>query len=127
MTKEYAIEIIDSLVNDRTREVYAIVENRGAIDNFPFAAQVEVACIVNGNGIRPVCVGALPAQLAALNMSQIQVQQLAVKGALDGSKDCIKYALMLDPLASSILTTKEISGMTEELFQAHAVYLDEIF
>lgn len=126
-TKEYAIEIIDSLVNSHTREVYAIVENRGAIENLPFTAQVEVPCIVNGNGIRPVCIGALPTQLAALNMSQIQVQQLAVKGALEGSKDCIKYALMLDPLASSILTTKEISDMTEELFQAHAVYLDEIF
>lgn len=127
MSKEYAIEIIDSLEEDETCEVYAIVQNRGVIENLPFKSQVEVPALVNGNGIKPVHIGKLPAQLAALNMAQIQVQELAVKGAIEHSRDLVRYALALDPLVGSILTTTEIFQMMEEMFKAHESYLREFF
>ena len=59
--------------------------NRGLIDNLPENACVEVPCLVDGNGLQPQKVGALPPQLAALMQTNINVQQLTVE-ALTSAK-----------------------------------------
>ncbi len=47
--------------------VYGNVEHAGLIDGLPQGACVEVPCVVDGTGVRPTHVGALPPQLAALS------------------------------------------------------------
>ena len=46
----------------------------GYIENLPRDCCVEVPMFVDKNGLQPVHVGALPAQCAALNMMDINVQ-----------------------------------------------------
>jgi len=122
-SNEYALQIVHAIETGETTEVYGIVPNRGIIDNLPYNCMVEISCVINKNGIQPTYIGELPPQLAALNISQIRVQELAVKAAITGQKKYVHYAILLDPLASSILSMDEIHNMTEELINAHKKYL----
>lgn len=56
--------------------------NEGYIDNLPYGACVEVPVFVDAHGIHPVRVGPLPPQCAALNQSNVSVQELMVEAAL---------------------------------------------
>ena len=87
------------------------VMNTGLIDNRPADCCVEVTCLANEGGIQPCHIGALPHQLAALNLRQITVHQVAVDAALTGKKDYIYQAAMLDPHASAELSIDEIRAM----------------
>ena len=64
------------------------VPNTGLITNLPGAidghpAIVEVPIVVDGCGLHPCHVGDLPPALAALNRSNLAVEELAVKGYLE--------------------------------------------
>jgi len=87
-SEEYASRIIHSLETNTERRFNLNVSNADAsITNLPREACVEVPCFVDGTGIHPCSVGDLPPQLAALNRSNIHVQQLTVNGALDGDRE----------------------------------------
>jgi alpha-galactosidase len=92
----------------------------------PDGCCVEVACLVDRNGVQPTHVGALPPQLAAVNQSNINVQGLAVQAALTGTKEHVYHAIMLDPLTGALLTLDQIRAMTDELFAAEAEWLPEL-
>ncbi len=122
-SREYGSTIIHSLETDQPSVIHGNVANEGLIDNLPAGSTVEVPCLVDKNGLQPTKVGELPSQLAALNRSNINVQELAVEGALEQDRDAIYQALMTDPLTSSTLDMDEIKEMTDELFRAQEVYL----
>lgn len=117
---EYGASIVNSVVTGVPSVIYGNVPNNGLIFNLPGDACVEVPCLVDNNGVQPVAVGALPPQLAALNRTNIGVQDLAVKAALTGDREHIYHAVALDPLTSALLTLEEIRSMTDELIAAHA-------
>ncbi|MDP0495957.1 MAG: alpha-galactosidase [Verrucomicrobiota bacterium JB024] len=116
---EYGSFIIDSIESGHPRTVYGNVPNRGTITNLPARCNVEVPCLVDRNGLRPVHIGELPPQLAALCMSNINVQELTVKAALTGKREHIYHAVMMDPHASATLTLDKIWAMCDELIEAH--------
>lgn len=120
---EFGAFIIHSQVTGCPRVIYGNVENKGHITNLPIGSCVEVPCLVDKNGIQPTCIGNLPEQLASLNRTNINVQELAVKGMLSADKDAIYQAIMLDPLSSSVLTLPEIWDMTSEMFDVQQVWL----
>ena len=70
------------------------------------------------NGVQPTAVGALPPQCAALNRTNINVQELAVQAALTGNREHVYHAVMLDPLTGALLTLEQIRAMIDELFAA---------
>lgn len=55
-------------------------------------------------------VGKLPTQLAALNRTNINVQELTVEAAMTLEKDKIYQAALMDPHASSELSISEIKS-----------------
>ena len=67
----------------------------------------------------------LPPQLAALNMTNVVMQGLAVQAALTGDPELAMQAVALDPLASAVLTLKEIRDMTAEMLAAEAQWLPQ--
>jgi len=126
-SKEYAVQIIHAYETNEPKQVYGIVRNKGIIENYPYDCMVEVPCYVDRNGISPLHIGKIPDQLASLNISQINVQRLVVKGALERNKDYIYYAVLLDPVASSLLSPEKIQKMVDELLEAHKKYLGNMF
>jgi len=122
---EYASYIIHSLETGSPCRINGNVENKGLITNLPEGCCVEVPCFVDKEGIHPCFVGDLPPQCAALNRTNINVQELAVKACLEKDKDAAFQAIALDPLTSSILTLDEIKKMVDELFEAEKKYLPD--
>ena len=120
---EFAAPIMDSVVTGTPRVVYANVRNGGAVENLPADACVEVACLVDGNGARPVRYGALPAACAALNQVQIAGQRLTVEAAMTGDRDLVQAAVALDPLTSAVQTLPNIREMVDRMLEAEAPWL----
>jgi alpha-galactosidase len=87
--------------------------NRGLIDNLPPECIVEVPCLVDGNGVQPVRVGA-PGHLAALMQTNINVQALAVEAAVSGKREHVYHAAMLeahrDWLPASLRACRDSTG-----------------
>jgi alpha-galactosidase len=81
--------------------------------------------LVDGNGVQGVFVGGLPTQLAAVNRTNINVQELAVQASLTGEKDAVHYAIMMDPLASAVCTLPQIHAMVDEMLEAQAKWLPQ--
>ena len=84
---------------------------------------MEVPIYVDKTGIHPSYVGDLPPQLAALNRSNINVQELAVKAALAGDRRLAFQAAMLDPLTAAVCDIWDIQSMVDEMFKAEAQWI----
>lgn len=123
-SNEYASYIMESVVTNKTYEIGGNVLNTDhIISNLPSEACVEVPCLVNGNGIQPCHIGALPLQCAAMNMTNINVQLLTIEAAVTQKKEYIYQAAMLDPHTSSELDINTIKKMVDELINAHGNWL----
>ncbi|MBQ3110810.1 MAG: alpha-glucosidase/alpha-galactosidase, partial [Clostridia bacterium] len=111
-SKEYASHIMESIVENKSYQIGGNVLNTNhLITNLPEEACVEVPCLVNGMGINPCYVGALPVQCAAMNMTNINVQLLTIEAARTKKKEHIYQAAMLDPHTASELDIDTIKKM----------------
>ncbi|MEJ7839209.1 MAG: alpha-galactosidase [Thermomicrobiales bacterium] len=118
---EYGAHIVNSMQTGNPTVIYGNVPNRNhLIDNLPPEACVEVACLVDANGVQPTHFGALPPQCASVNHTNINVQRMAVHAAQTGSRAAVEQAVALDPLTSALLTLDQIRSMTNDLLTAHA-------
>ena len=117
---ELASFFIHSLETGQERELHVNIRNGGLITSLPPEACVEVPCLVGAGGPQPVSVGALPVQLAALNRTFLNVVELTVAAALEGSRDHVYQAALLDPNTAATLTTTQVVRMCDELLEAHA-------
>ena len=123
-SREYASRIMEAVVTGNPYQIGGNVLNKGhLISNLPEEACVEVPCLVNGSGIHPCAVGALPVQCAAMNMTNINVQLLTIEAAVTKKKDHIYQAAMLDPHTGSELDIDTIKKMVGDLIEAHGSYL----
>ena len=122
---EYGSWIINAMETNAPVVIYGNVPNEDLITNLPEGCCVEVACLVDRNGVQPTHVGKLPPQLAALNRTNINVQELAVEAALTGKLEHVYHAVALDPLTSALLTLEQVKAMTNELLEAHAEWLGQ--
>jgi 6-phospho-beta-glucosidase len=77
------------------------VVNRGALPDLGDEDVVEIPCVVNGNGARPLHVGAVPASVRPLLQQVKEYERLAVRAALEQSLLGARAALAANPLVSS--------------------------
>jgi alpha-galactosidase len=122
-SEEYGAWIVNAMETGEPTVIYGNVPNLGLIDNLPGDCVVEVACLVDRNGIQPTHFGALPSQCAAVNLTNIAVQRLVVEAALTGKKEHVYHAVMLDPLTAAVCTLDQIRAMTDDLFAANEGWL----
>jgi alpha-galactosidase len=133
---EYASWIIEAREKDSPIRIHGNVMNnaeragiRGSgeagklITNLPGDGAVEVACMVDRNGINPTRYGALPRQMAHICASNMAYFDLAAQACIEKSKQAAIHALMLDPLTAAVLTPAQIKQMTLEMFDAEQEYL----
>ena len=122
---EYGSLIVHSVVTGEARMVYASIENTNLVENLARGCCVEVAVAVDGTGLRPYHYGELPPQLAAHCAPHAAVQDLTVRAALEGNRDHVYHAAMLDRHAASVLSLDEIADVVDELIEAHGDALPE--
>ena len=120
-THEYGSYIMEAIETDVPLRIGGNVLNNGLISNLPSKAVVELACMVDRNGVQGCYVGELPEQLAALNRTNINPQLLTIEASLTGSREKVYQAAMLDPHTGSELTLDQIRSLCDEMIQAHGM------
>lgn len=122
-THEYASTIINSVWTGTPSVIHGNVRNSDLITNLPDGCAVEVACLVDRNGIQPIHVGDIPVQLAAVMQSNITVQGLVVEAMMEQKLEHVYHAAMMDPHTAAELDLDQIWTMTTEMLQAHSDWL----
>ena len=124
-TSEYASYIMEAICTDTPIRIGGNVLNTGhLISDFPETACVEVPCLVDAEGVHPTHVGALPPVLAAMNMTNINVQLLTIEAARTRKREDVIRAAMLDPHTAAELSLDDIEKMTLELIEAHGEFME---
>jgi alpha-galactosidase/6-phospho-beta-glucosidase family protein len=106
---EGALEMIENVASATTHyHLAANLSNEGQIGNLPLGAAVETPVLVDGSGIHPVYVGALPEPVAELCRRETTVAQLCVDAAVEGNREKALQCLLLDPVVTDIETGRKI-------------------
>lgn len=122
---EPAIKIIHAVEADEDFRFHVNLVNHGLIENLPAEAGVEVQTLFNRSGVHPTPLGRLPCQLAALNTTNLNVQQTMAHAVMEKSKELAIQAVMLDPLTASVVKLADIREMLRELIAAEAQWLPD--
>lgn len=120
---EYGSQIIHAMETGAPTVVYGNVPNDGLIDNLLQGCCVEVPVLVDKNGLQPTKIGKLPPHLAALMMTNVNVQSLTVEAALTGKREHVYHAAILDPHTSQDLPLDQIWSLVDDLFEAHGDWI----
>ncbi len=121
---EYAATIAEAMTTGVPARIVVNAMNGGAlIPNLDAAACVEVPGLVDGLGVHPVAMGALPLHLAAYIRSAVDMQGLTVRAALDHDRAAIGHAVMTDPIVQSHLTLDDAWRLTDEFIEAERPWL----
>ncbi len=120
---EFASGIMEACVTDTPFRFNGNVMNTALITNLPDNCCVEVRCVADRTGVHPCHVGALPPQLAAINRTNIAVQEMAVKAFLEKDREAAFHAVALDPLTAAVLPLHRIREMFDEMWKAEGELL----
>jgi alpha-galactosidase len=106
---EGALEMIENVATAGSHyHLAANLPNAGQIENLPYGCTVETPVYVNGAGIHPVHMGALPEPIAELLRRETTAAQLCVDAAVEGSREKALQCLLLDPVIRDIRTAGKI-------------------
>ena len=106
---EGALEMIENIAcAGKHYHLAANLPNMGQISNLPVGATVETPVMVDGAGIHPVHVGALPEPIAELCRREIAIAQIGIDAAVEGSYEKALQCLLLDPVIRGIDSAKLI-------------------
>jgi len=106
---EGALEMIENIAGAGDHyHLAANLPNVGQITNLPPGATVETPVHVDGAGIHPVHMGALPEPVAELCRRELAVAQLCVDSAIEGDRQKALQCLLLDPVVNDMEAGKQI-------------------
>lgn len=120
------IPLVRALLGGPAVTTVVNLPNRGQLANLPADAVVETLGRVTARGIDPDPVGDLPRPLAAWCRLHVEVQELTVRAALEGSREFMIEALTLDPLCG-IADLSAIPAMADELLEANRQWLPRFY
>jgi alpha-galactosidase len=122
---ELASQFIRALETGVEAELYGNVRNEGLIEGLPEDACVEVPVKVGRNGVEPMVFGALPPQCLALNRTFLNVVELTVRAVVEGSRELVVQAALLDPNTAATLTVDRVVDVVDDLIEAHGDLIPE--
>ena len=122
---ELASQFIRALETGVEAELYGNVRNDGSIEGLPDDACVEVPVLVGRDGVRPTRFGTLPPQCLALNRTFLNVVELTVGAVVEGSRELVYQAALVDPNTAATLTVDVIVEMVDDLIEAHGELIPE--
>jgi alpha-galactosidase len=119
---ERFVEIVEGIVSDERYEEAAVnVPNRGFISQLPDWIVVEVPAWIDGKGIQGIRLDAMPRGFAGLLANQVGVHDLTAQAVIDGSKDLVAQALLVDPVVDR---AGAVEPLIEAMIELQSDYLD---
>lgn len=117
-----ALDLIEAMQRNETLYTAVNVPNAGAITPMRESDVVEVSCVVDRDGVRPLAVGQIPEAQAALMRSVKHYERLTVEAALTRSRRTAILALMAHPL---VLSYPLAEKLVDDYLVAHAAHLGD--
>jgi 6-phospho-beta-glucosidase len=119
---EAAVQLMDSIRNDKRDTQCVDTLNRGTLTDLPDDVVVEVSCVIGREGPRPVRVGRLEPQLRGLLQQIKAYEELAIEAAVTGNREVAAQALLANPLVPS---WPKAQALVDDLVEAHAEHLPQ--
>jgi 6-phospho-beta-glucosidase len=103
-----ALGVVRAIHFDANTIIPLSVRNGGAIPALRAGDTVEVPCVVNASGARPLDVGSVPDAVAPLLGRVKEYERLTVRAALSPSADAARAALAANPLVPDAATADRL-------------------
>ena len=116
-----ALDVIGAVHHNQTRVMPLDVANQGAIADLDFGAAVEVPCVIDSNGARPLAAGRLPEAVRDLLLRVKEFERITVRAAFQGSRSLAIKALAANPLVERHELARQLVA---DYQRAHAPFLD---
>lgn len=121
--KERVVPIMEALTGAPSYEEAAVnIPNNGFIANLPDWICVEVPAVIDENGIHGIAVE-IPAGIRGLLSNQIGVHDMTTEAILQGSRDLVVQALLVDPVVTK---SQGIGAMVDHMIAEQSPWLDYI-
>lgn len=115
-----ALDIIQALETAAPTHIGLNVPNNGAIDGMRDDDVVEVSCVVDGGGVKPLSIGAVPEEQELLMRVVKQYERRAVDAILNRCRQTAVMALMVHPL---VLSYALAETLVDEYLAAHRQHI----
>ena len=117
-----ALDIIQGLEGSEAVYTALNLPNQGAIDCMTADDVVEVSCVVDQAGIRPLPIGQVPEHQELLMRSVKNYEKLAVQSILERSRQKAIMALTVHPL---VMSYSRATALVDEYLAAHRQYVGD--
>ena len=118
-----ALDVTAALVSGQTSRIVLNVTNRGAITDLAIDDVVEVPCLIDPDGPRPLSVGRLPAAVRGLVQAVKEFEHLTIRAAVEKSRSLAKLALLTNPLMGEWEPASNLTDLLIESDFEHLGYL----
>lgn len=118
-----AIDVMTALRQNEPTQIVLNVANRGAIDDLAADDVVEIPCLIDRHGPRPVESGPLPETVRGLVLAVKEYERLTIRASIEGSRDLAKLALMVYPLVGQWQRANQMIEALVREDQEHLGYL----
>lgn len=105
---EFIVDVAKSLAYDLRKRYLVIVENNGAIKNFPDDAMVEIPAYLTSEGPEPIRFGEIPTFYKGLMEQQVACEKLIVDAAIENSYEKALMAFTMNKTVRSARCAKKI-------------------
>lgn len=119
---EAAINLIDSIYNDRKDVQVVDVANQGIIKQLPDEVVIETNCVIGKDGAKPLAIDEVPQVVLGLIEQVKAYEVLTIEAAVSGDKNKLLLALMNNPLVHDV---RDARGIMEEMLEAHKDFLPQ--
>lgn len=119
---EAAINLIDSIYNDRQDVQVVDVRNHTTIPQLPEDCVIETNCVIGRDGAHPLENVDVPVEVLGL-IEQVKAYEiLTIEAAVTGDRRKALLALMNHPLVHDV---RDARGILNDMMEAHAAYLPQ--
>lgn len=115
----YIVDLATAIAFNTKERMLLIVPNNGSISNFDPTATVEIPCIVDNTGAKPMQIGNIPEFQKGMMNQQVSVEKLVVEAHIEGSYLKLWQALTLSATIPSAGVAKAI---LDDLIEANKDY-----
>lgn len=119
----YIVDLATAIAFNTKERMLLIVPNDGAISNFDPTGMVEIPCLVDNKGAKPLQIGAIPEFQKGMMNQQVSVEKLTVEAWIEGSYQKLWQALTLSATIPSASVAKAV---LDDLIEANKGYWPEL-
>jgi alpha-galactosidase len=118
---ERLVKIIEAMMTDERYEEAAVnLPNHGFIPQLPDFMVVEVPAWIDRKGVEGIRLDAMPQGFAGLLANQVAVHDLTAQAIIDGSRDLVAQALLVDPTVDQ---ARAIEPMIDAMIERQPEFL----